>query len=208
VNCLSWIALIVSPILSCSNKHNGSESADICLACGLCCNGVIFADVKLLPEDDVPKLLELDMPLLKARSKRDNSCSASSKTVKWRFLQPCAAYDGCRCKIYSARPRYCREFDCLLLKSVKEGTATRGQALRVIRAARCQADLVKKLLGLLGDTQENASLADRFRRLSKRLTQAELDTAQADLFSQLSLAFHDLNLLLNDAFYPAPTKQS
>jgi Fe-S-cluster containining protein len=167
---------------------------------------VIFANVKLLPEDDVPKLLELDMPLLKIRSKRDNSFSASLKSVKWRFLQPCAAYDGCRCEIYSARPKYCREFDCLLLKSVQEGKTTRARALRVIRAARRQADLVKKLLGLLGDTQENVALADRFRRLSKLLTQAGLDKAQANLFSQLSLAFHDLNLLLNDAFYPAPPK--
>src|ERR1700761_4281735 len=95
----------------------GSNS--LCLECGLCCNGVIFADVQLQPGDDAAKLRSLGLAF------------ASNQ----KFKQPCTAFGGCRCNIYSDRPQYCREFECLLLKSVKAGRTETSTALRIIRTA-------------------------------------------------------------------------
>ncbi len=75
------------------------------------------------------------------------------------FNQPCAALDGCRCRIYSERPNYCREFDCLVLKNVKAGRLRTAAALRIISAARDRADKVLRLLRALGDTDEQVALA-------------------------------------------------
>jgi hypothetical protein len=103
-----------------------------------------------------------------------------------------------------SRPKYCREFECLLLKKLQEGASTQAQASRVIRSARHRAEKVRKILRALGDVDEATALADRFRRMAKRLERAELNEDSTALYGRLTVAFHELNLLLNEAFYPAP----
>src|SRR5947208_1703191 len=105
----------------------------LCLECGLCCNGVIFADVQLQPDDDARKLQLLGLTLFPNRK---------SKIENRKFKQPCSAFDGCRCRIYSDRPGYCRAFECLLLKNVNAGRLDAAAALRVIRTARKRVELV------------------------------------------------------------------
>jgi uncharacterized protein len=156
----------------------------------LCCNGVIFADVELQPGDDVARLRELGLrlqpPLGGARPK---------------FAQPCAAHDGCRCGIYTERPRYCREFVCLLLKAVRAGRVEMPAALRLIQATRQRVDKIKALLRRLGDTEETVALRERFRRTSDRLQASHLPQADADLYGRLTLEVHKLNRVLMEQFY-------
>ena len=164
----------------------------LCPACGLCCNGVIFANVGLRPGDDANRLRSLGVPV----------CASHSKLRPAHVVQPCAAFDGCRCRVYADRPQYCREFECVLLKSVKAGRTEPAAALRIIRTARERADKVRRLLCALGDTDEQLPLSARFRRTGKRMRERDLDDDTAELYGQLTLAVHDLNLLLSDAFYP------
>ena len=119
-----------------------------------------------------------------------------------KFPQPCAAFEGCRCRIYAERPQYCRKFECVLLKSVQTGTTDRKTAFGIVRAALERAEKVRALLKQLGDTDEQQALAGRFRRMAKRMEQRGLDEQTAELYGQLTLAVHDLNLLLSEAFYP------
>jgi len=177
---------------------NDADSNSLCLECGLCCNGVIFAHGQLQPEDDAHRLRSLRLKF---------APNQKSKIKNQKFVQPCAAFDGCRCKIYSERPRYCREFECLLLKSVKAGRTDSAEALRVIRTARQRVEKVKRLLRKLGDGQEHVALSIRFQKTKKRIEAAPINGAAADFFGQLTLAVHDLNLLLADAFYPGPDGQ-
>ena len=182
---------------------NGSKNPSdaiievLCPACGLCCNGVIFANVGLRPGDDAMRLRALGLPV----------SIPQSKLRPAHLVQPCAAYDGCHCRVYADRPQYCREFECVLLKSVKAGHTEPGAALRIIRTARERADKVRRLLCALGDTDEQLPLSARFRRTGKRLKAGELDEETAELYGELTLAVHDLNLLLGDAFYPGSTRQ-
>ena len=177
---------------------NGSKNSDdaiigeLCPACGLCCNGVIFANVGLRPGDDATRLRALGLPV----------CTPPSKMRPPHLNQPCAAFDGCRCRVYADRPQYCREFECVLLKSVQAGHTEPAAALRIIRTARERADKVRRLLGALGDADDQLPLSARFRQMGKRLEERELDEETADTYAQLTLAVHDLNLLLSDAFYP------
>jgi hypothetical protein len=169
------------------------HSNSLCLECGLCCNGVIFANGQLQPEDDAAHLQSLGLRFPPKRN---------SKIENQKFLQPCAAFDGCRCKIYSERPRYCRQFECLLLKSVKAGRTDTPMALRAIRAARQRVEKVKRLLRDLGNAEEDVALSKRFRKVKRRLESGPLNDETAEKFGELTLAVHDLNLLLADAFYP------
>ncbi len=79
--------------------------------------------------------------------------------------------------------------------------------MRIIRTARDRADKVRRLLRALGDSEEQLPLSARFRRTGKRLKERDLDEETADTYGQLTLAVHDLNLLLSDAFYPGSASQ-
>ncbi len=180
--------------LQTSNSHIAAGE-DLCLACGLCCDGTIFSDVQLLAGDDAERLEKLGLVV---------KCSGSHP----KFVQPCVAHDGCRCRIYDERPSYCREFDCALLKSWQDGSIAKEAALQIIRMAREQVALVKELLGRLGDKEVTLPLGVRFRRTAKRLERRNPDKANSDLFSKLTLAVHDLNSLIQKEFYPGDRRSS
>src|ERR1041385_9245230 len=117
------------PVVLCLSKSravNSSDANSLCLECGLCCNGVIFADGQLQPEDNAARLRELGLKF---------TATQNSKLKTQNFLQPCAAFGGCRCNIYSERPKYCRQFECLLLKNVKAGNIETVAARQIIRTA-------------------------------------------------------------------------
>jgi hypothetical protein len=164
--------------------------AQLCPHCAMCCNGVLFKDVELQPGDSATKLKTLGLPF------------SSSRTPK--FPQPCAALAGCMCRIYAARPARCREFECALLKSVAAGETETAAALRVIREARRQAERVRHLLREVGDHDEHVALSLRFQRTQRRFESSPFEEPAADKFGELTLAVHDLNLLLREKFYPNP----
>lgn len=164
----------------------------LCLSCGLCCNGVIFADVKLQPGDDASRLRALGLPVTQPRGSRSQP----------RFVQPCAALDGCRCRAYAERPQHCRQFECVLFKSVAAGRTEPSAALRLVRTAHKRAEKVRTLLRELGYKDEQVSLGLRFRRTARRVQRSALDENTAAIYGELTLAVHDLNLLISQAFYP------
>jgi hypothetical protein len=126
----------------------------------------------------------------------------TGKSGKAKLSQPCAAFDGCRCRIYSERPSYCQQFQCLLLKNVREGRVGRAEASRIVKVARERAEKVRTLLRELGDSDEQIALSLRFQRAAKRFESAPLTDDNADIYADLTLAVHDLNMLLSEAFYP------
>jgi hypothetical protein len=180
-----------------------ANAGEICLECGLCCNGVIFADVQLQPGDLPDRLRELGLKLL-ARAKKAKpppSAESAPAQAQYRFTQPCAAFDGC-CRVYADRPHYCRAFECALLKSLQAGRIERSKAQRVIQTALRRADKVRKLLGRLGDNEETLALSKRFQRVQRRMEAGPVDEETGDFYGELTLAVQDLNVLLSDAFYP------
>lgn len=189
----------------------------LCLHCGLCCDGTLFRAVELRPDDDAVRLKNLGLPIRPVRrSRRLETAPAVLRSVSagHQFSQPCHALGtGCRCQIYPDRPTYCRQFECRLFQRVRGEKQTATEALRLIRSARRRAATVRRLLTQLGDHDTNEPLALRFRRMRKRMESdpattpnlPEFDRSAAqDLFRQLSLAVHRLNLLLGERFYPDP----
>ena len=164
--------------------------AQLCPQCAMCCNGVLFKDVELQPGDSATILRTLGLPVSKGRVQK--------------FPQPCAALEGCSCRIYADRPARCREFECALLKSVAAGETEVPAAFRGIREAQKRAEKVRRQLRASGDVDESLALSLRFKRTKRRLESDAIDEAAADTFGELTLAVHDLNLLLREKFYPAP----
>jgi Fe-S-cluster containining protein len=83
----------------------------LCLQCGLCCNGVLFADVRPEPGDRSPLF-------------RDG-CS--------RVAQPCPAFHAatCACTIYAERPVRCRNGTTTTEKALRQIREARELAAEV-----------------------------------------------------------------------------
>jgi Fe-S-cluster containining protein len=125
--------------------------SQLCPNCGLCCNGVLFADVELRAGDDAGRLAELGLSLIK-------------KGSKLAFAQPCACFDGKLCGIYADRPKRCRTFECGLLKRVQNGELDADAALKTIARTKRQVEKVRVLLRQLGQKDEHLAMTKRYTR--------------------------------------------
>lgn len=167
----------------------------LCLACGLCCDGTLFDNVRLEPGDDAPRLKTLGLPVTVSRGKEPAAT----------FPQPCAALCADRtCRLYADRPRQCRTYECMVYKGMQAGELAPADALRRVTGARRQADRVRRLLRRLGDTDEHRSLGERFHRMQCRMEETPGDAAALAAFADLSLAVHRLKLLAHAKFFTRP----
>ena len=126
--------------------------AQLCPACGLCCNGVLFADVEVGPGDDAKTLVAAGLALKK-------------KGRNTAFSQPCSCFDGALCRIYQARPGRCRAFECGLLKRVAAKRTSPAAALKMIARTRGQAERIREQMRQLGNHEEHLPLSQRFARI-------------------------------------------
>ena len=161
--------------------------AQLCPNCGLCCNGVLFADVELRKGDDARRLAELGLSLKK-------------KGHKQAFAQPCACFGGKLCGIYAERPVRCRTFECGLLKRVQSGKLDPNAALKTIASARRRVEKVRGLLRKPGQRDERLALTERYREAMTAPVGLSGGKASAGLPGKLMLAFRDLMRTLQSEF--------
>jgi uncharacterized protein len=121
----------------------------LCPNCGICCNGVLFADVELRAGDDAKRLTQLGLTLEKRRG-------------KLAFAQSCACFDGKLCHIYADRPKRCRTFECGLLKRVQADELEAKAALKTIAQTKRQAEKVRVLLRQFGQNDERLAMTKRY----------------------------------------------
>ncbi len=169
-----------------------TPAEELCLACGLCCDGTLFDLVKLEASDDARKLKALGLPVTVSRGKAPVA----------RFPQPCAALCADRtCRLYANRPWQCRVFECRTFKNATSGRIAFAAALRLVRPARRRADKIRRLLRELGDTDEHLGLGERFHRTSERLESGAADATAKAKYADLSLAVHRFKLQAHEHFY-------
>jgi hypothetical protein len=163
---------------------SAAESTDavsqLCPNCGLCCNGVLFADVELRAGDNAKQLAQLGLRL----EKKGRS--------KLAFAQSCACFDSTLCKIYGDRPRRCRTFECGLLKRVQAGELAAGAALKIISKTKRRVEKVRGLLHQLGQKDGRVVLIKSYTEAMSApidLSKAETDS---DRRGELMLAYDEL----------------
>jgi len=161
--------------------------SQLCPACGLCCNGVLFADVELQKGDNAGRLIDLGMALKK-------------KGMKRAFAQPCRCFDGKLCRIYADRPKRCAMFECGLLKRVQSGEMTATDALKRIADAKKLAEKVRRLLRHLGDRDEPLALTKRYSRVMSQPIDLAAGEDAGEARGELMLAVNDLMHALQREF--------
>ena len=161
------------------SHESPSLVAALCPQCALCCNGVLFADVRLQQGDDAVRLAELGVPLKK-------------RGAITRFIQPCSCLEGKLCRIYEDRPSRCRTFECRLLQRTQADEVTERAALKTIQATRRRAENVRRILRELGDTDETIPLSRRYQRMMRAPIDLSANERLGDLRGELMMAVAEL----------------
>lgn len=91
----------------------------VCLSCGFCCDGTLFNRVPLLEAE-----LAVHREILRLAPGAHHG------------VQPCAALEGLRCRIYEERPLTCRRYRCLLLEAREADEVSEAGALAIIETVR------------------------------------------------------------------------
>jgi Fe-S-cluster containining protein len=171
-----------------TNKNSPANFvSQLCPNCGLCCNGVLFADVELRKGDDAQRLVGLGLSLEKKGRRR-------------AFAQPCACFDGKLCRIYNERPKRCRTFECGLLKRVQAGGLDTGAALKTIAQAKQQVEKVCELLRCADSDDERLALIHRYARAMSESVDLSGGKAAIGLPGKLMTTYRDLMLMLQGDF--------
>tara|TARA_B110000285_G_scaffold10813_1_gene10737 strand:+ start:9323 stop:9826 length:504 start_codon:yes stop_codon:yes gene_type:complete len=150
-----------------------NDSLNICLSCGLCCDGTLIGYVQLEPEE-LPTLREL----MEIEDEKGNGF----------FLQPCDNYcDGCN--IYSKRPKQCDNFKCGLLNSVEQKELDFDSANETINAVKQKKNDIEKKLAVLQFELKSQSfhfkMVELKTLLQKKKTESLLTQNQLDLILDL-----------------------
>lgn len=109
------------------NVEMALDEQKLCMSCGLCCDGSLFAWVKLRPAELFPA---------EAAGLRVYGAHPADRG----FAQPCSAFVG-HCAIYTSGfyPKGCLAYRCSLLKRCADGTVTVEEAARIISKTKTAA---------------------------------------------------------------------
>jgi uncharacterized protein len=97
-------------------------SSSLCLACGLCCDGVLHAHAVVKP-DEIERVCALGLTVVSFKDAPG-------------FRQPCPLYREQRCSVYPNHPPTCKAYQCKLLKNFLAGPLTLEQGAQTIQRAR------------------------------------------------------------------------
>ena len=102
---------------------DGNSSSALCMACGLCCNGVLFEHGAVAPED-VARVRSLGLTVEVDGGKG------------FRFQQPCPLHQDGPCSAYPHHPPSCQAFRCSLLAKYEAGGVTFAESLAIVRTVK------------------------------------------------------------------------
>jgi hypothetical protein len=157
------------------------DGSELCLQCGLCCDGIMFSDISVRPHER-EYVESLGLPV-------DAGLDGSGITV----FQPCPAFiEGC-CSLYEVgRPATCHTYACGLLQGFEAGRATIDDALAVIHRVWALAHELEVEMGMPLGTYNRRALHEYLREQRPWETPSE--------FARFLVAYYEFNLLGNEYF--------
>jgi uncharacterized protein len=158
------------------------DELNICLACGLCCDGTLIGFVQLESEE---------MPALK------KIMDVEDENGHGFFLHPCDKYCN-GCTIYEDRPKQCDKFKCKLLSAVTQNEIEFNKAVEYVAEVKLKKAVILKNIALLELDLMSPSFYFQIVELKKILKKNEssLTQIQQELVKDIS----ELDLLLLKEF--------
>jgi len=167
-----------------------SAASRLCAACGICCTGVMFHNVRIQSNDAWRELVAFGLKLKRKHSEQFTQ-------------QPCPAYRESQCAIYPQRPVRCQLFTCRQLQRVAVGKVSESEALEKINEVVDRVALVEELLHASGKTDPQKPLAKRYEKITAEPVDLSGDPHAVELRGQLLHAMQALEELLAKDFRPS-----
>ena len=137
-----------------------NDSSNICLSCGLCCDGTLLGFVQL-EQKEVPALREI------MEIEEENNENI--------FLHPCDKYCN-GCTIYADRPENCRKFKCGLLNNVEQEHITIESATITIELAKEKRSAIEGQISSLNLNLRSPSFYFKMIELKKILQSPKFES--------------------------------
>ena len=162
-----------------------SDPTNICLACGLCCDGTLIGFVQLESEELAPVKQLMDI---------------EQTGENGMFFLPCNEL-GCNgCNIYSQRPKACRNFECGVLKSVEKNELSFDKATEVIEVVKQKKIAIEKHVATLQIELQSKSFHFKMLELKKLLRKDKSELSLSQSHQELKLELEELEKLLTKSF--------
>lgn len=146
-----------------------NDSLNICLSCGICCDGTLIGFVQLDPEE-VPVVKEF----MDIEDEKGNGF----------FLQPCNKFCDA-CTVYSKRPRQCASFECGLLKSVEQKELEFDSAVEMVKVVKQKKVAIEEKLAVINIDLQSQSfyfkMVELNRLLQKKMAELSITQSQQEL---------------------------
>ncbi len=109
-------------------QNTAQRSSDLCVSCGMCCDGTLFTYADLLDGEKV-RVDMLGIPT-----------GTHKKSGKDYLHLPCPKFDGGCCSVYANRPQICQRYLCDLTRGVLNGSVSYRRAKARVTALRKRRD--------------------------------------------------------------------
>lgn len=161
-----------------------NDSSNLCLSCGLCCDGTLIGFVQLDSEE---------LPAVK------EAMDIEEANGQGFFLHPCNKYcDGCT--IYSKRPKQCALFKCGLLKSVEQKELDFNSAIETISVVKQKKDAIVQKLAALPFELKSESFYFQMVELKKLLQKMKSESSLTQNHLALISDLQQMDNLLLEKF--------
>lgn len=161
-----------------------SDSSNICLSCGICCDGTLIGFVQV-GREELPKLKTL--------------IDIENPNGEGFILHPCKHLcDGCT--IYDKRPKQCGDFDCQLLKSVQKEEIDFDLALQIVDGVKEKKIEIEIKIAELQIELQSQSFHFKMVELHKLLERLKMEKALTTGLQELTTDLANLDQLISKKF--------
>lgn len=161
-----------------------SDASNICLSCGICCDGTLIGFVQL-DHEELPRLSKF--------------MEFESANELGFFLQPCKKFcDGCT--VYADRPKQCGIYKCELLKSCEAQETDFDSAVAVVKEVKQQKLSIDSQLAALQIELKSPSFFFKMVELKNLLEKKKAEAPLAQSYLALKSDLEQLDSLLLEKF--------
>ena len=113
-----------------------TDGQNLCLSCGLCCDGTLFGQIPVDAAEPVEAFRAAGLRITPDRGGEG----------RYELPQPCLRFENGRCRTYGCRPAACSSYRCRLLQGVEAGEMALQEAKGIVQSAREKRRRLRPLL--------------------------------------------------------------
>lgn len=160
------------------------DSLNICLACGLCCDGTLIGFVQL-EQEEVPALKKI--------------MDVEDENGQGFFLHPCNSFCN-SCTIYEDRPKQCAKFKCGLLKSVEQEEMEFNSAIELVAEVKQQKVAIEAKISALQIELKSPSFYFKMVELKNQILNKKTEFKSTASHLELISDVEKLDDMLSESF--------